>query len=228
MSAAQRAAPTVFVKVKKIPATGISSRRTAGMPKLAFVRAATNQHLVYSPSICSLALLDELLLLLLLHLLELEVPSMRGWAELASLKHDKNERANNRDGSDGQVHEIPDDGLGSELCKGGADKLAQLCDGVASRFDLAFFGYQRSLVAADQCAVKGINQGIVDEKVLAQDGEDGRRLAEDKQNSGKDGERAVEDGEKGSLRDIGDGEHHDSDTQPKGDGRDELGSERLP
>ena len=34
MSAAQRAAPTVFVKEKKMPAIGTSSRRTAGTPKL--------------------------------------------------------------------------------------------------------------------------------------------------------------------------------------------------
>jgi hypothetical protein len=34
MSAAHRAAPTVFVKEKKMPAMGTSSRRTAGTPKL--------------------------------------------------------------------------------------------------------------------------------------------------------------------------------------------------
>lgn len=34
ISAAHSAAPTVFVKEKKMPAIGTSSRRTAGTPKL--------------------------------------------------------------------------------------------------------------------------------------------------------------------------------------------------
>jgi hypothetical protein len=34
MSTAQRAAPTVFVKAKKIDAGGVSSRRVVVMPKL--------------------------------------------------------------------------------------------------------------------------------------------------------------------------------------------------
>jgi hypothetical protein len=41
MSAAHRAAPTVFVKEKKMPAMGTSSRRTAGIPKLEAVSVST-------------------------------------------------------------------------------------------------------------------------------------------------------------------------------------------
>jgi hypothetical protein len=131
------------------------------------------QYVVYGPcgidlpSIGGLAALDELLLLLLLHLLELEVPRMRCWAELAALQNDKQNSANDRNEVQRKVHEVSDDGRGRELGEWLRYQFTELCDRVASRLDLSFVGDQRRHVTRHKRAIKDINQSIINHEVFA-------------------------------------------------------------
>ncbi|KAI7508548.1 hypothetical protein KC364_g36 [Hortaea werneckii] len=143
--AAQSAAPQVLVKVKKIPATGIISSKTAAMPKLVGEcqqKTASGSSRVNSPGVCTLPLFHMLLPLLLAHTLELEVSLMCLWAIFATLKDDKRNRANDRDEIERQVHEVPYDRARGELGKGLAHQASKSCNSVAcaARLDLTLFG----------------------------------------------------------------------------------------
>ena len=180
------------------------------------------------PGVGGLAALDELVLLLLVHLLELEVARVGGGSELAALENHKHHGANDGDEVERQVHEVADDGAGSEFGKGLCGELAQLRDGVAAGLDGALLRNQRGLVARHERAVEGVDQGIVNEEVLAQHVEDGRALAEHQQHRGYEGERAIEDGEDGGLRHVGHDEHEYCDAEAQRHGRDQLLRERPP
>lgn len=153
---------------------------------------------------------------------------MGGRAKLAALKHDKDECTDDRDKVQGEVYEVADDGLGREPCKRLAHELAQLSDGIASWLDLALFGHEGGLVSADQGAVESVDEGIVDEKVLAEDREDGGRLAENEQHGGEDGEWTIKYRKNCGLGDVEQREHHGCHPKTERRGWYELGRERLP
>ena len=66
------------------------------------------------PSVSSLALLHELLLLRFIHALELEVPAVRRRAVLAALQGDEGYGADDGDEVEGEVHEVADYRCGGE------------------------------------------------------------------------------------------------------------------
>jgi len=134
---------------------------------------------------------------------------MRSRAESASLQDDKSNRANNGNEVERKVHQVPYYGIWCELGERPRDKLAQFAYRVAPRLDLALCGDERGLASGEQCSIKGVDEGIVNEEVLAQDVEDGRRFTEDEQDGAHDGKRTIEQGEEGDLGQIGDCEHED-------------------
>ena len=103
MSAAHKAAPTVFVNANKILATGTNSSRTEAIPKLThpyqrayrFLRfryGATDGDL---PSVRRFVLLDMLLFLRIVPLLQLKIPRMSRRPGAPPLQHHKHDRPNN-------------------------------------------------------------------------------------------------------------------------------------
>ncbi|KAI7224031.1 hypothetical protein KC333_g48 [Hortaea werneckii] len=122
--AAQSAAPQVLVKVKKIPATGIISSKTAAMPKL----FGECQQRPAFRSTGSTYLLEVSLVCL--------------WPIFATLKDDKRNCANDGDEIEGQVHEVPYDRARGELCERFAHNFSKSRDSVAcsARLDLTLFG----------------------------------------------------------------------------------------
>lgn len=165
---------------------------------------------------------------MLAHLLELEIPRVRGRSELPALQNDKEHSAHHGDQVQRQIQEVPDDCLRGESLKRLLGDLAQTRHVVASALHLALLGDERLLVAREQRAVESVNESIVDEEVLGEDVENGGSFGEDEQDSGDDGEGSVEDGEDGGLRDIGHCEHEDRNAETERDCRDELVGEGAP
>lgn len=153
---------------------------------------------------------------------------MRSGTELASLKNHKDTSSNNGDEVEREVHEVPNNSAGRKLGERLGDKLAQFAYRVASRLDLTLGSNQGGLAAREKRAIKSINQGIIDEEVLAQDREDGRSFTQHKQDRCKDGKRAIEDGEKSGLWHIRDSKHQHRHTHAKRQGGHKLRGEGLP
>lgn len=229
MSAAHSAAPTVFVNEKSMPAMGTISRRTAGTPKLcmsAIAAICISSETI--PGVSSLATFHELILLLLVHLLELEVPCVRCRSEPASLQDHEEDSTHNRDKVQREVHEVADDSARCKLRERLGRELTQLCDWVTARLDGTLLRDQSGHVARHESAVEGVDERIVNKEVLAEHIENGGALAEHKQDSRNESERTVEDGKDGGLRHVGHDEHERRHAQTKGDGGDQLCSERTP
>jgi len=153
---------------------------------------------------------------------------MRRGTKLAALENDEGHGTDNGNEVEREVHEISDDSTGSKLGEWLRHKLTQLSDRVASRLDLALGGHQRGLASREQSAIEGVNQGIVDKEILAQDIEDGRLFTQYKQNSTNNGERPVEERQERDLRHIGDGEHQHCHPKTERYGGDQFRGERLP
>lgn len=133
MSEAQRAAPTVLVKEKKMPATGTISRRTAGTPKLPHIsKVIQSAHQKDLPRVCGFSPGDEVLLLAVVHLLELEVAGMRHGSDFASLQDDEEDCSDNRDEVEWEVHKVANYGLRCEAGERLADDLAQLANWITT------------------------------------------------------------------------------------------------
>lgn len=79
------------------------------------------------PGVCGSALLYEVIPLALLHLLELEVSRMRRRAEFTALQDDEQDRPDDGDKVQREVHEVADDGRRGKLGEWLRHKLAQLC-----------------------------------------------------------------------------------------------------
>lgn len=59
------------------------------------------------------------------------------------------------------------------------------------------------MVASEEGAIEGVDEGLVDEEVFGEDAEDGGGFGEDEEDGGDDGEGAVDEGEDGCLGDVG-------------------------
>jgi hypothetical protein len=76
--------------------------------------------------------------------------------------------------------------------------------------------------------IEGVHQGLLDEEAARDEAGDGGALAEDDEDRGDDGERAVDEGEHDGLRDVGEGEHEGRHGDGRGEGWRGALHERLP
>lgn len=142
ISAAHSAAPTVFVKAKRIDAIGTSSSSTVATPKLERISMTSDTHsresrTWHKPSICGLVLFNMLLPLSAIPLFQLEVPRVCCRSRPSALENDKNHSADNGYKVQRQVHEVSNQGCGRELGKRFLDQLPKLCDRITSSLDLS-------------------------------------------------------------------------------------------
>lgn len=164
--------------------------------------------------------------------------------KLAALHDDEQHCADDGNEVERQVHEVADYRLGREFGERLRHNLTQLGDRVVAGLDLALVRDQRRQVAVQEgllsvnstlsghmgktYAIEGVDESLIDQKVLAQDRKDRRALAEDEQNSGEERKRAIENCEDGGLRDIGYGKHQHRHTEAERDGREKLVGQWLP
>ena len=114
MSAAHKAAPTVFVNAKTRLAKGIISKRNATIPKLKKVNFMSRSFTEDLRSVSATVLFYVRVLLTSRPLLQLKVPSVSGRTVTFPLKDDKNRCANDRDEVEWKVEEVSDYRIGCE------------------------------------------------------------------------------------------------------------------
>lgn len=178
ISAAHSAAPTVFVKAKRIEATGTSSSRTAATPKLNNVSTCSSlggslTKVQVIPCIRSLVLIDVLLLLTCIPLLQLKIPCMTRRPCPLSLQDHKHHCAHHRNKVQWQIHEIPDNRRGGELLERRLRQLPQLPHDTASTLHLPSLGDELCGVFGYEHTIEGVSQSVVDEECFAEHGEEG-------------------------------------------------------
>lgn len=180
------------------------------------------------PGVCCLAALNELFLFPLVHLLELKVACVRCRSKFASLQNHEHHSTYDGDEVKRQIHEVADDGAGSEFREWLCCKLAQLCNWVTARLDSALLCDQSGHIARHEGTVEGVDERIVNEEVLAQHVEDGGALAENQQDGRYERQRSIEDREDSRLGYVCNHEHEHGDAESQGHGRDQLRREGPP
>lgn len=178
--------------------------------------------------VCSLPLLDPFFLTSLAHTLELEVSGVSSWASTLALKKDEHDSTNNRDEVERQVHDISDDGAGSELGKRLLDEFAQTADSVSAATDLALLGHEFGLALGDQSAVECVNQALLNEECFREGVEYGATLVQAQQSGINSSQRSVEDCKDSSLGKVSEEEDTSECGKTESDSWDEFGCERLP
>lgn len=81
---------------------------------------------------------------------------MNPLASSTTLDENENYSANDRDGVERQVHNVTDDGLGTELLEGTLDNFAQLLHRISSRPNLASLADNLGVSASEQGTVENI------------------------------------------------------------------------
>jgi hypothetical protein len=178
--------------------------------------------------VCALSLLNPLLLFSLAHTLELEVSGVSSRSGALALEQDEHDGTDDGNEVERQVHDVSDDGAGSELCEWLRDEFTKTANGITAATDLALPGHEFGLALGDKSAVKGVDQTVLNQECLGQGVEDGATLVQAKQSSIDGGQGAVEDGENGGLRKVTEEEDTGECGDAEGDGRKKLGCERLP
>lgn len=179
-------------------------------------------------SICALSLLDPFFLASLVHTLELEVSSVSSRTGTLPLEKDEHDSTDNRDEVERQVHDVSDDGAGSELGEGLLDEFAQAANSISAATDLALPGYEFGLALGDQSAVECVNQALLDEECFRKGVKDGATLVQTQQSGINGGQRSVEDCENSSLGKVSEEEDTGECGKPESDGWNEFRCERLP
>ena len=179
-------------------------------------------------SVCALSLLDPLLLTSLVHTLELEVSGVSSGTCALALEQDEHDGTNDRNEVERQVHDVSDDGAGSEFCEWLGDEFTKTANSIAAATDLALPGHELGLALCDQSTVKGIDQAVLDQECLGEGIEDGATLVQAEQSGIDGGQGTVEDGEDGGLREVSEEEDTGECGDAESDGGEEFGRERLP
>jgi hypothetical protein len=145
-----------------------------------------------------------------------------------SMTHIQALGAHTRNEVERQVHEVPHKSLRAESGERSLEDLSEPSHGVTARLQLPALAHNVGSTSSDKRAVERVQEGILKEEVSGQHRDNGRALAEDEDNRGKDSKRSVYEDENGKLRHVGEGEHggYDADREP--DRRDEFLEERLP
>lgn len=100
---------------------------------------------------------------------------MHTLATRLALQKDKDDRSNQWNKVQWEIHDIANDSLGREFLKWRANHLSQLGHGIArvARFNLATGGEHARLIAGHEHCVKDIDEGILNKKVFRQKRDDG-------------------------------------------------------
>lgn len=145
-----------------------------------------------------------------------------------ALEKDEHDSTDNRDEVERQVHDISDDGAGSELGEGLLDELAQTTDSITATTDLALSGHEFGLALGNQSAVEGVDQAFLNKERLGEGIEDGATLVQTQQ-CGIDGsQRSIEDCKNGSLGKVSKEEDTSECGETESEGWEEPVCERLP
>ena len=106
-----------------------------------------------------------------------------------------------------QVHQIADEGLGAELVKRTLQDLAEFVHGIASVLELSPLEDQLARIPRNHGAVKRIQQCILHKVRSCYHVDNGRALAQDKDDGREDGEWAIDKHHYGELWHVGEHEH---------------------
>lgn len=149
---------------------------------------------------------------------------------LLALQNNERNRSENRNEVKRQVHDVPDDSRWGEFRKWLASQFAESRNHIASTtaFDLALLGHKLGVSAFDECAIKGVDQAVLDEERFGEDHCQSAGLAEDQQSSRDGSEWARSEEHHGGLRDVGEKEHEGRNTHAQGEGRCKLVEKRRP
>ena len=146
-------------------------------------------------------------------LLQLKVPRMSGRPGALPLQDYKHDRPNNRDEVQWQIHKIPNNRRRRKLLEGLLGQPPQLAHNVTATLDLPSLADKVGRIFGHQHAIERVNQSVLDEESLAQDGDEGRRLGQDEQGGADGSQWARGEGHHGHLRQIGEGEHESGDAE---------------
>lgn len=89
-------------------------------------------------------------------------------------------------------------------------------------------GNNAGAVPRDQRAVKGVEESVLEQKVLGDDRNERRALVEDQKGGGESGEWAIDEDENGELGKIGEGKHEAHHADRQTGSRQELREQGLP
>lgn len=137
-------------------------------------------------------------------------------ASSTGLDKNKNGSADDRDEVQRQVHKVTNDCLWAELCERTLECLSQPLDWVAAGLDLSTPLYKFALVSGKQSAIKGFQDGIL-QQIISRDHVDNRgTLVENQEDGGKDREWAIDEDEDGELRQVCECKHAPQHTAIEG------------
>lgn len=92
-----------------------------------------------------------------------------GPVEEQTLKKEENGGADDGDEVEGEVDEISDQGRRGEALKGALENLAEPLHGLGARFDLAALANDVGGVSGDKGAIKGVEDGILNDEIAGDD-----------------------------------------------------------
>lgn len=144
------------------------------------------------------------------------------------MNEDEDYCADNRDGVERQVHNVPNDCLGTELLEGTLDDFAQFLHRVCSRLDLTSLADNFGVSASEKGAVKDIQQRILEKIGARYEVDDGSALVQNQKNSCERCNRTVDEEQDGELWQVCEEEHATNNTSREEYQRTELRDERLP
>jgi hypothetical protein len=145
-----------------------------------------------------------------------------------ALKQNEHDGTNDGNEVERQVHDVSDDGAGSEFGEGLGDEFTKTANSITAATDLALLGDELGLALGDQSTVEGVDQAVLDQECLGQGVEDGAALVETQESGIDSGQGTVEDGEDGGLGEVAEEEDTGECGDTKSDGGDQLGCEGLP
>ena len=134
-----------------------------------------------------------------------------------TLEENENGSSDDGDEVERKIHEVPDDGLGTELLEGALDDLSKLLHWIATGLDLATFADHVRGVASNESAIEGVKERILKEPVPRYHVGYSSTLVKDQENRGKDCKRTVDEDKESEVRQVGEGEHASDDADGQGD-----------
>lgn len=147
---------------------------------------------------------------------------------LTCIHHPFPRQIRTRDEVQRQVHNVPDESLGAELLEGVLQNLSESLDGITSRLELTTLCHNSSGVSRHESAIKRIKKSVPKQEVAGYDGDQGGALAQDQEDGGEHGQRAIRQDHDGELGQIGEEEHAREHADGKCDGGTETRKKGLP
>lgn len=109
------------------------------------------------------------------------------------MDENENHSANDWDGVERQIHDVPDDGLWTELLEGALDDFAKLLHRISSRLDFTSLADNLSVSASQEGAIEDIQQRILEKVVARYEVDDGSALIQNQKNRGEWCDRTIDE-----------------------------------